>query len=89
MKVTLFLFVAFVFTLLMCSCSDGTKHVLVVPRIYADSLYKDISLEKQVWRVSTDELGMVSEGDTIQFHNTYDNNTSTNTAIVMKIEAED
>ena len=88
MRVAMLFVVAFMLTLIFCSCSDGTKHVLVIPRIYADSLYKDINLEKQVWRVSEDELAMVQEGDTIQFSHTYDNDSSTNTGIVITKEVE-
>ena len=86
MRAALMLFVAFAVGLLLCSCSNGTQHVVVIPRMFSDAQFKDINLQKQVWRVSTDELAMVQVGDTIQFNMTYDNNSSTNCAIVIAKE---
>ena len=84
MRVAMMLLLAFVITLLLSSCSDNTSSVVVIPRAFSTTYAKTISLEKQVWRVNSDELSLLEEGDTVVFNTTFDNNTSTDTAIIVK-----
>ena len=85
MRAALMLFVAFV-AFMLCSCSDGTKHVLVTPLLLNEYTGKYIVYNKEVWRVPQEELSMAVIDDTLKFSHVYDSNTVTYVRVINKIE---
>ena len=77
-----------VLALLLCSCGDGTRHVVVTPLYLGEYSANYTAMPKQVWRVTDEELGMVSEGDTIQFKTVWNNVADSNLCVIQKIETE-